>query len=288
MTTIAAWLLPRIGVGFGLTGIKGYSITSVFPEGSEVFVLPLKPSPGDYVFANAKLNGGDTEDMEYELVIKLYDGEKLVSTDIDEKVTDYQILGVVVGYLPTHKLIPGRNTGPQVAEFQKDEEKTQRYHQKMARKRLATMDEYEKRGGRYLEDINHSELHDFNSATTVSVEKGIVVTFEPASANKIETDLMDVPTEEMLDFIEVKVDVLVDGEWVEVGMVKTGYGQSVELDEAMKIEAIRLEPVYPILADEIRLIDTNRAAPSRSLAVRPSFDLPDHLTVPFFIIIICL
>lgn len=99
------WVLPNIVPGLGAYVVNGESIKE-YPHGSSVFSIPLRhPRPGEFVVAVGSLDGAETvEDTQPQVLIKKFDGSRLVSTNTDQTCSNFQILGrVVFGLRPLVK-----------------------------------------------------------------------------------------------------------------------------------------------------------------------------------------
>ncbi len=105
----------------GYTLVEGNSMSRVFPWGSLIVILPLRPQEGDYVVART-WGGMDTAsekaDIEPSFVVKRLVKGRLISTDSPDTYShDFQIRGVVVCCLPIQKVIRCLDKGAQKPIF---------------------------------------------------------------------------------------------------------------------------------------------------------------------------
>lgn len=96
--------LARItGQRLGMVVVDGYSLHNIIPYGSSVFVLPMAAYDGQIVSAWAPEGIDDPENQEDRRptpVLKVLKGGQLVSTNIDQTVSKFEIRGVVVASIP--------------------------------------------------------------------------------------------------------------------------------------------------------------------------------------------
>jgi len=96
--------LARVTGGrFGIVFVGGYSLHSIAPYGSSAVVLPLTPQEGQIVSAWAPEGVDDPEideDRQPGPVLKVLRGDRLVSTDYNQTVSNFEVRGVVVAVLP--------------------------------------------------------------------------------------------------------------------------------------------------------------------------------------------
>lgn len=100
-------VIPRATGGrLGIIAVSGDSMAAL-PYASRVVVLPLRARPGDYVTAWGSLDHPEAEeDRRPTLLVKLYDGQRLVSTATCQTCSRFELRGRVVGLLPVQKILP--------------------------------------------------------------------------------------------------------------------------------------------------------------------------------------
>lgn len=112
--------LARItGQRLGMVVVDGYSLHNIIPYGSSVFVLPMAAYDGQIVSAWAPEGIDDPENQEDRRptpVLKVLKGGQLVSTNIDQTVSKFEIRGVVVASIPPLPWMRGENENPSIEE----------------------------------------------------------------------------------------------------------------------------------------------------------------------------
>lgn len=102
MSVVPAFTGGRLGI----IAIEGNSLAAI-PYGSRVLVLPCGIHPGDTVTAWGVLDGGECDtDRRPTLMVKVFDGQRLVSTGTGATSSDFDLRGKVVAVLPVQKLLP--------------------------------------------------------------------------------------------------------------------------------------------------------------------------------------
>ena len=87
----------------GFVGVEGNSMHNVFPQGSWVFALPIRPEEGDYVVAFVPVGSDDARDKNDRnpsLVVKKQGKDSLVSIDDPSHYSIFESRGVIIFHLP--------------------------------------------------------------------------------------------------------------------------------------------------------------------------------------------
>lgn len=101
--------------GLGVVPVVGNSMQSCIPWGSQVVVWPGEPTAGDYVLAWVDGNKGspDPADQKPSLVVKMFAGDRLISTDDATVYDKFVVRGIVRAVIPVQRVCKWLNRGAQ-------------------------------------------------------------------------------------------------------------------------------------------------------------------------------
>jgi len=208
---------------FGILPVIGDSMASIMPWGSQVLVVPINPSDGDFVVARVERisESIDPADQQPSFVVKRVQAGKLISTDTQQSYDNYHITGKVVVVIPAQRVLWWTNRGAQnpASSHQDPTPEERAAIQARHKKEIASERQRCMAKGEVL-TLDKSEASDYDSGTGYAMTGAWEKPFStPLLLSQAEVFLVEVPDDPV---VNGKLFLKTDGKWKEVATLRAG------------------------------------------------------------------